>query len=259
MNRTYLPRYDVEAGKEHPMAGFLEKLVEVHRRDEIPATLFCTGNALDQYESEFRAFYEEVKNDPLFDLQDHSYSHIGIGYDAGKPVEVLRADYEKSFAAHQRVFGQRPRGISICGTGCDGKRLAGLDCTEKSRAEFDMLAELGVRYLNTCLTGYDENHDFCNYASIGHPEVMGYPSDYSDTDWLRARTHGDPTAYCKGLIDAHASRGQHISIVMHDWCQWTCGPDKELSLTRRFAEYAREKGFQLRTMATCYDDTALWK
>jgi len=126
------------------MAGFFEKVVEVHRKDSIPATFFCQGAAIDFREDEFRNFFGEVKDDPLFDLQDHSYSHIGLGYSRGNPVDVIRADYERSFAAHERVLGKRPVGISICGTP-EGPRLSGFDATEKSRAELDMVARLGDR------------------------------------------------------------------------------------------------------------------
>jgi len=108
--KLFLLRYDTERGDPVSMKGFLEKVVEVHRRHQIPVTLFCTGAALSRMETPFRALYKEVKDDALFDLQDHSYSHIGLGYERGKPIPTLRADYEKSFAVHERLFGVRPIG-----------------------------------------------------------------------------------------------------------------------------------------------------
>jgi hypothetical protein len=86
----FLLRYDTERGSPVVMKGFLEKVVEVHRSHQIPATLFCTGTALERMEMPFRSFYEEVKGDALFDIQDHSYSHIGLGYERGKPIPTLR-------------------------------------------------------------------------------------------------------------------------------------------------------------------------
>jgi peptidoglycan/xylan/chitin deacetylase (PgdA/CDA1 family) len=145
MGKLFLLRYDTEAGTSWMpgMLGFLEKAVEEHRRHAIPATFFCMGKAVETREAEFRTFFEEVKDDPLFDLQDHSYTHVGIGYRDGRPVDELRRDYAQSFAVHERVFGRRPPGTSLCGTsGKDGPRLDGFDATEKSRVEFDMLVGL---------------------------------------------------------------------------------------------------------------------
>ena len=76
----FLLRYDVERGDPEGMEGFLEKVVEVHRSHGIAAALFCTGKALERMEMPFRSFHEEVKDDALFDIQDHSYSHVGLGY-----------------------------------------------------------------------------------------------------------------------------------------------------------------------------------
>jgi len=126
MNKLLLLRYDTECTTPERTAGFLEKAIEVHRAEQIPATFFCTGMALEARESEFLAFYEEVKDDPLFDIQDHSYSHIGLGYADGMTIEDLRANYEQSFTIHERLFGKRPLGVSICGTGGkDGARSLG--------------------------------------------------------------------------------------------------------------------------------------
>ena len=240
------------------MALFFEKVVEVHRKDSIPATFFCQGAAIDFREDEFRNFFREVKDDPLFDLQDHSYSHIGLGYTRGRPVEAIRADYQRSFAAHERVFGKRPVGISICGTP-EGPRLSGFDATEKSRAELDLVVALGVRMINTCLTGVDESSDFINYASLGHPDVMGFPSGYSDTGWMLRREHGDPVAYILSETSRRAEEGRHMPLMLHDWVAWHMAPDQELTHVRRIVEHARTLGYELATHYRCLKDEALWK
>ena len=172
VKKLFLLRYDTETWQPEEMKGFLEKVIDVHREHQIPATFFCKGQTLDIMAPQFKAFYKEVKGNRLFDIQNHSYSHIGLGYTRGKPVEVLRADYERSFAAHERVFGVRPIGISICGTsGVDGPSLPGFDATEKSRAELDMVASLDVKMINSFLTGIDGSRRFCNYSKLGHLEI----------------------------------------------------------------------------------------
>lgn len=260
MSKLCLIRYDTEARDVEKMSGFLEKLVEVHRKHDIPVSLFCTGGAIDCRESEFRQFWAEVRGDPLFDVQDHSYSHLGIGYEAGKPVADLQADYERSFDAHERVFGVRPFGISICGTGGrDGERLQGFDETEKARQELDMLAGLGVRMINTFLTGADEAREFTNYASLGHPETMGFPSGYSDTGWMARRTHGEPISHILGRIEEHARAGDHMPVMLHDHVAWTCAEDQELTHVVQIADKAREEGCELVTHASCLSRNGLWR
>ena len=157
-------RFDTESRQREEIKGFFEKVVSVQRTHNIPASFFCMGAAIVKRESEFRAFSQEIQGDPLFDPQDHSYSHIGLGYAEGKSIEVLRADYEKSFSVHEDVFGSRPIGVSLCGTKVDGPHLTGFDSTEKSRAELDMLAGLGVRMVNTFLTGHNGAHEFVDYS-----------------------------------------------------------------------------------------------
>jgi len=260
MDKLFLLRYDTENKDKEHMAGFFEKTIEIHREHNIPATFFCTGGAIDARESQFQSFYHEVKNDPLFDIQDHSYSHIGLGYEAGKPVEVLKADYEKSFAAHQRVFDKRPIGLSICGTGgADGNRLSGFDHTEKSRDEFAMIADLGVQMINACLTDVRESRAFTNYSSLGYPNIMGFPSAYSDTSWMRRNEHGDPVEYILAQIDDRANTSDHMPLMLHDWVAWNHAPDKELTHVVQIVDYARTKGYTLVTHESCLHQKQLWK
>jgi len=262
-DKLFLLRYDTEAADpEQPdqMAGFFEKIIEVHRKYAIPATFFCCGRSIDFREADFRMFYEEVKNDPLFDIQDHSYSHIGICYENTEPLDVLQADYEKSFSAHERVFGVRPVGVSRCGTsGRNGEKLPGFDATKKTKQEFEMLAAKGVRMINTELIGSDPSRDFINYAALGHPEIMGYPSGPdSDVSWRFLRKFGEPAAYVDSLIRKRANAGEHMPTMLHDWCAWAFGDDKELSHVVRMADTARKEGYTPATHIQCLNDTALW-
>lgn len=255
----FLLRYDVERGDPEDMKGFLEKVVEVHRSHRIPATLFCTGLTLERLETEFRSFHEEVKDDPLFDIQDHSYSHIGLGYERGEPIATLKADFERSFAVHERLFGVRPIGVAMCGTGGrNGKGVSGFDATEKSRAELGMLASLGVRMINTFLTGVHRSKSFANYGSIGHPEIMGFPSGFSDTGWMFKREPGDSLEYIVGIIRERARRHETMPLMLHDWVAWRHAPDRELTHVKRIADEARKVGYELVTHVDCLRNEALW-
>lgn len=260
MSKIFLLRYDTERNDQKEMAGFFDKVVRVHRSEGIPASFFCTGKAIEARETDFRNFFAEAGNDLLFDIQDHSYSHVGLGCTAGQSVGDLKIDYAKSFAAHERVFGRRPIGISICGNGrVDGERLKGFDQTEKGRAEFGMIAELGARMINTFLVKADECADFCSYAALGHPEIMGFPSGYSDYEWLYQKKYGDPLEYVRSQIARRANQGASMPLVMHDWAAWNNAPDKELTHVKKIADYARRQGYTLATHLTCYQTRALWQ
>lgn len=258
-SKLFLFRYDTEGASPDKMKGFLKKAVEVHRRNEIPATFFCKGATLELMKNEFGDFYKQVKGDRLFDIQNHSYSHIGLGYERGKPVEVLKADYERSFAVHERLFGVRPVGISICGTsGADGPHLSGFDATEKSRAELDMVASLGVRMIDSFLTGIDGSRRFVNYGSLGHADIMGFPSGYSDTAWMWQHQFGDPVEYVLGELRKRAEKNEHMPLMMHDWVAWMHAPDQELTHVSKFADAARKLGYKLVTHIDCLRDKQLW-
>jgi hypothetical protein len=258
--KLMLMRYDTEWwGSPGEMAGFLEKLVEVHRQDEIPVTLFCRGFTLENMRSEFTAFHQETADDPLFDMQDHSYSHVGLGYEWGKPVEVLEADYERSFRIHHEIFGKSPTGIAICGTSDDGPFLPGFDATVKSRAEFEMVVKLGTRMIDSNLSGIDGSREFINYDLLGHPEVMGFVSGYSDTSWMLRREHGDPLTFIFKEINIRSEQHEHMPVMFHDWVAWQKSPDKELSHVRKIAETGRNLGYKLVTHLDCYHNKPLWQ
>ncbi len=264
MGKLFLVRYDCDAECDPEnvgrMAGFCEKMLAVHRKHAIPVTCFCLGKTLETRTRDFADLWRETKDDPLFDFQDHSYSHIGVGYERGKPVEALRADYEKSFAWHERVFGKRPVGTSICGTGgVDGDRLKGFNQTEKARAEFEMLVSLGVKMTCAFLTGVDESREFASFARIGHPEVMGFPSGLSDTAWMMRRECGDPLTFILGKLRERASLNEHFALMLHDFVAWNHSPDRALTHVVRVADEARRLGYTLVTHAACYDNKPMWQ
>jgi peptidoglycan/xylan/chitin deacetylase (PgdA/CDA1 family) len=258
--RKFLIRIDTESRKKIEMKGFFNKIITVQRRDNIPISFFCLGAAIELREEEFKNFFNEVKDDPLFDIQDHSYSHIGLGYQNGEPIDVLKADYEKSFSVHERVFRKRPIGISMCGTGGrNGPLLCGFDATEKSRAELEMLSMLGIKMINTNLCTADSTADFINYSKIGHPEIMGFPNGLSDTGWLKRKKYGDPKIFIQSQIVENAKLNNHMAIMLHDHIQWIDMEDKELNYLITIAEYAREQGYELATHIECYNHKNLWQ
>jgi peptidoglycan/xylan/chitin deacetylase (PgdA/CDA1 family) len=258
--KKFLIRYDTESRQRVEMTGFFEKIVAVQRTHDIPLSFFCLGAAIDKRKSEFIDFAREVKDDPLFDFQCHSYSHIGLGYEEGKSVEILKADFEKAFAVHEGIFGSRPIGISICGTGgVDGASLCGFDATEKSRAELDMLAKLGVKMINTNLCDADSKIEFINYSIIGHPEIMGFPNGTpSDNSWLRGRKYGNPKEFITKQIQENAKQNNHMAIMFHDDTGWIDVNDKDLDHLKLVVDVARKNDYEIVTHLSCYQNKGLW-
>jgi hypothetical protein len=117
--------------------------------------------------------------------------------------------------------------------------------------------------INSHLAGHDEHREFVSYGSIGHPGIMGFPSGYSDTDWMyswRTDTRAeDPVGHMVGVMEEHAERDDHMPIMLHDWLAWMHAPDKELSHVRTFAEKGRELGYRLATHVECLGDESVWR
>ena len=253
-----LLRYDVEGGGERT-TGFLEKAVEIHRRDGIPAGFFCVGAEIEKRETEFKDFYSEVKNDSLFDVQDHSYSRVGLCYENGPSLAEIEDDYKKSLAVFERVLGFRPKGTSLCASDKLGKGLSGFDATAKARQELDILAKLGFTMTTTALSGHVRMHDFVSYGSIEHPEMMGFPSGNGDKNWLLKPKTENPLDSLFETMEKAAGEGKNLGIVLHDWVTWNHAPDKQFSHVRRIAEKARSLGFELANHSACYKNASLWK
>lgn len=268
MKPVFMFRYDTESTETENISGFLERAVEIHRKYAIPATFFCTGGAIDAREGEFRDFYLEVKDDPLFDIQDHSYSHIGLCKKDGPSLDEIRDDYKRSFDVHERVFGVRPLGVSLCGTG--EAPLSGFDATEKSKKELDLMASMGVKFINTSLTGKDKKTSFCNYSSLGYPDIMGFPTSIGDCDAMLIKGDGGyygwKSRHSEHLLDLHFAfyrfrfeRREAVASLVHDWALWNLLGGKSFSTVIKIAEFAKSLGFEMITHKQAYEKAELWK
>ena len=122
-----------------------------------------------------------------------------------------------------------------------------------------MVASLGVRMINTHLVGRSESRQFADYGSLGHPEIMGFPSGYSDTSWMRNKPPAEALAYILAEIDRRAAEGQHVPLMLHDWVAWQHAGDRELTHVKTIADRARSVGYELATHAACLADESLWR
>ena len=121
-----------------------------------------------------------------------------------------------------------------------------------------MLASLGVTFINTKLAGKKPGAEFCHYGSLGHPEIMGFPSAYSDTGWLVGKSPDEGVAFMTGRVAEHAANGWHVPVLCHDWAAWLFGEGKTLGHIVRIADAARDAGFELLTHHQAYERRGLW-
>ncbi|MCS7254594.1 MAG: polysaccharide deacetylase family protein [Armatimonadota bacterium] len=90
---SYVFSYDVE----HPQLCIkaLPTIVEIHRRYEVPATLFILGRVIEEKSEELRRL---LIGDSLFDIQSHTYSHKLLKdnemHGSGISLEEMRRELE---------------------------------------------------------------------------------------------------------------------------------------------------------------------
>mgnify|MGYP000911727872 FL=1 len=100
----YIAAYDTES---QGCLAACRKIVEVHKRLEMPATFFLVGRTLEANAAEYKA----LLSDPLFEVASHTWSHKLLCDNAmcGKAVspEEKREEILKSKALIEQVF-ERP-------------------------------------------------------------------------------------------------------------------------------------------------------
>ena len=102
-----MPRYVAAYDTESPdCLDACRKIVEVHRRHDMPATFFITGQALTADADEYR----RLLDDPLFEVATHTWSH-GMLLDhpfcgPALPAPEVAEQITRGKAAAEDVFGQ---------------------------------------------------------------------------------------------------------------------------------------------------------
>jgi peptidoglycan/xylan/chitin deacetylase (PgdA/CDA1 family) len=148
------------------------RIVEVHRRFNMPATFFIVGKALEANPAEYRALLD----DPLFEIASHTYSHKmlldhPICGRAASPPEIEQ-EIRRGKQVVEEVFGRPCVGMR---TGCGfSNGLAG--ATDILRLNSDA----GYAYVSSQLWGPDFslpaplNPPF-TYAEEGFPVLRELP------------------------------------------------------------------------------------
>ncbi|MCP4614171.1 MAG: polysaccharide deacetylase family protein [Planctomycetes bacterium] len=248
----YIAAYDTESPA---CLAACRKIVEVHKRFDMPATFFIVGRTLDANPGEYR----QLLDHPLFEIATHTYSHQMLRDNdfCGPAVsmEERRKEIFKGKEAVERVF-ERP---------CIGLRPGcGFDNALRGEPQvLELIREAGIQYVSSLLWGPDYSlpallREPFNYKAEGFPEIWELPGhgwhenllkDHNRwgprrlTLWPSPMPEALPDGFCKIPKDefevnkvflnrAAETDKSFVSLIWHPWSLHKFDPDmKMLELT----------------------------
>ncbi|MDQ3911637.1 MAG: polysaccharide deacetylase family protein [Actinomycetota bacterium] len=248
------------------------RLVELHRRYEIPATFFVLGTVLERCGAELRAVFGD---DPLFDIASHTYSHRPLKHNRihgqGVDLDELQREVGLGLQLVEEVF-QRP---------CVGVRspygfYGGLR-GEKERLK--VIWDSGARYLSSDLRGPADSvpgglAQAYWYDEEGLPELLELPGHgwhdnvlkgFYPGPWLAwppvlrwgipdriPRTPGEEFAVQRTWVEHALALGlDYVSPVYHPHSIYRLTP--ECSIVEFLMRYVRQRGMAATTYGALYE------
>ncbi len=267
----YIAAYDVESPACLPAC---RKIVDVHRRHDLPATFFLVGRVLEADPEE----YGQLLGDPLFEVASHTYSHATLRdhpfCGPAVPPERGRDEILRGKAAVEQVFDRPCRGVRPGCSFADGLKGA--------PHLLEALSEAGLEYASSMAWGRDYslpaplNQPF-RYEEDGSPELWELPTHGWHDNLLKDRNHLGPRrltlwppempeaippgflespdeefALNRVFIDrAVADDLTFVSLVWHPWSLNSFDP--EMRMLELTFDYVRELGLRTGTYAALLD------
>jgi len=254
----YIAAYDTEAPA---CLTACRKIVEVHKRFEMPATFFVLGKTLDANPAEYR----KLLDDPLFEIASHTYTHQMLRDNefCGSAVSMdeRRKEIFKGKEAVERIF-ERP---------CIGMRPGcGFDNALRGEPKVvGLIQEAGFRYVSSLLWGPDYSLPALlrgpfNYGAEGFPDIWELPGhgwhenllkDHNRwgprrlTLWPSPFPEAIPEGFCETPADefkvnkvfldkALETDKPFVSLIWHPWSLAKFDPDMRM-LELTFAHVRR--------------------
>jgi peptidoglycan/xylan/chitin deacetylase (PgdA/CDA1 family) len=233
---TLLIGYDVEwRGDGDVTPQFLERAQSLHNRLGVPATLFVVGQTLERWVPQFQAIAE----DPLFDLQQHTYSHQlleTVYIEDGTSVRVVRGVSPEQTREEVRRTSELMH-ISL-GIECIG--LTGPWCYYRGLLDrpdiLQVLWEEGIHFTRTDGRNERDWHPVAIdlqpywYDALGFPEVLEIPIHGWHDCVIRGEVLGWQdldgfVASVRPYIDRAAADDKVFSLVQHDWSSLRADPE----------------------------------
>ena len=168
----YVPIYDVEwtADVEVSLAA-LGAVVAVHRRRGARATFCIVGRLLELAPERYRA----LLSDDLFEVQNHSYSHIAVKQVVGAPpvdLEQVEDEVTRTNALIADALGVEPIGFRTPGGFTNG--------LQGQREVLGILQRAGMKWVSSDARGPAETvpagfRQPYWYADDGFPDLLEIP------------------------------------------------------------------------------------
>ena len=159
----YIAAYDVESPA---CLSACRKIVEVHKRFEMPATFFIVGKVLDANPAEYCKLLDET----LFEIASHTYSHRMLRDNdfCGPAVsmEERRKEIFKGKETVERVFERDCIGVR---PGCGF-----VDALRGQTEVLELVHKAGFKYISSLLWGPDHSM----------PALLREPFNYKDEGFL---------------------------------------------------------------------------
>ncbi len=270
-NTRYIAAYDTESPA---CLAACRKIVEVHKRFEMPATFFIVGKVLDANPAE----YHKLLDDPLFEIASHTYSHRMLRDNdfCGPAVSMdeRRKEIFKGKETVERVFERDCIGLRP-GCGFDN----GFRGEPKVLA---LLKEAGFKYASSLAWGPDYSmpallREPFNYKDEGFSDIWELPGHGWHenllknhnrwgprrlTLWPSPFPEAIPDSFCKTPKDefdvnrvfldkALETDKTFVSLIWHPWSLAKFDPDMKM-LEMTFT-HVRAVGLKSCTYAKLYE------
>ncbi|MBC8234323.1 polysaccharide deacetylase family protein [bacterium] len=149
----------------------ITQITRVLKRHDAPATFFIVGKVLERAGENLAGL---LKDNPLLDIESHTYSHMGILSDEPAVLQKFSEELRKTSYLILKYFGKRP--VGFCAPGNFYKGLQG------HPKQLGILWEQGYRFIGTDGMGPPEQPmpaPFTQpywYAKDGFPELFEVPT-----------------------------------------------------------------------------------
>jgi len=264
MAGTMLIGYDVEwqSNEGDITEDFLATARSLHQRLNVPTTFFIVGTTLERCVADFQPF----KGDPLFDLQQHTYSH--------QLLKTVYIDDGKSIRIKRGVSPDETR-MEVRKTTALLKELLDSDCIGltgpwsyyrglRDRPDLlEILQEEGIRFMRMDGRNEKDWHPVEMdlqpywYDDLGFPELFEVPIHGWHDCVIRGEVFGwdDLDQWVDSLkpyIDRAATDDSVFSLCQHDWSSTRADPT--MSATEAIIRYAQEKGLRFISYLDYYQE-----